>query len=239
MRASVEKPEGSCSYGTCLKKVIEGGRCGRHHRFAYKSSVKYGCESREKVQRVLFGTDTLPGDSREALIEALEGDDAVAVVDALDAYLDDPDPVHRSPGLQWSPNAELVRTIRERDEALARAEKAEQSGAQGAPVGAGEGPQPPEPAPPASPSESSPPAVDPTAMMQQMFGLLQQMQEATQRSVFAPSPTTGQHRPDTVNDLKVAAKVAAISLRAAAATLVDVAVSKLVAAVTGLKKSGS
>jgi hypothetical protein len=224
---------GACSYGTCLKTAIDGGRCGRHHRFAYKSSVKYGGESRQAVQRVPFGHDI--ADPREALIDALEGDDAVAVVDALDAYLDDPDPVHRSPGLQWSPNAELVRAIRERDEALARAEKAEQGGVQGAPVGADEGLQPPEPASP----ESSAPAVDPMVMMQQMFGLLQQMQETTQRPVFAPSPTAGQHRPDAVNDLKVAAKVAAISLRAAAATLVDVAVSKLVAAVTGLKKSGS
>jgi hypothetical protein len=235
-KAVYEKPDGACSYGACLKTAIEGGRCGRHHRFVYKSCVKFGGESREKVQRVPFGTDV--GDPRETLIEALEGDDALAVVDAIDAYLEETDPSNRSPGLQWSPNAEFVRAIRERDEALARAEKAERGGVQGAPAGEDEGPQPPEPPPAPSPTSSAH-AVDPMAMMQQMFGMIQQMQEATQRSAFAPSSTAGQHRPDAVHDLKVTAKVAAISLRAMATTFVDVAVSKLVAAVDRLRKSAT
>ena len=109
-RAAVEKPEGACAYGTCLKKAIEGGRCGRHHRFVACTIVRYGGESREKVQRVPFTCG--PETPRDVLVDSLAavlGDDehALSVVDALDAYLET-DPVSRSPGLQYAPHNDRV-----------------------------------------------------------------------------------------------------------------------------------
>ena len=69
-----------------------------------KKTIKYGGESREKVQRVLFGSSF--DDPRTTLVESLAAavgsDHANTVVDALDAYLAT-DPAKRGPALQWSP----------------------------------------------------------------------------------------------------------------------------------------
>jgi hypothetical protein len=125
-----EKPK--CAAG-CGRSVAEtGARCRFHDlRRLTKKTIKYGGESREMVQRVPFGSSF--DDPRTTLVESLAAavgsDHALAVVDALDAYLAT-DPAERGPALQWSPpNAyvELDKTIRERDEAVARAEKAERA----------------------------------------------------------------------------------------------------------------
>ena len=75
---------------------------------------------------------TGPDDPRDLFVEALAaavGDDRAAViVDALDAYLAT-DPADRTPALQWQPpdhRAERNEAIKQRDEAIARAERAEQ-----------------------------------------------------------------------------------------------------------------
>ena len=96
-----------------------------------RKSIKYGGESYEKVMRVPF-----PGglnDPRNVLLESLAaavGDaHANSIVDAFDTYLAT-DPTERTPALRWSapnPHAELDKTIQERDEAVARAERAEQA----------------------------------------------------------------------------------------------------------------
>jgi len=208
-RAEYEKPEGACSYGSCLKKAIEGGRCGRHHRFAFKSRVRFGGENYEKVQRVRFGTDV--GDPREALVEALAGDDALAVVDALDVYLDIP------VGLQLSvrnPDAERDQAIRERDEAVARAERAEQ-GLNGSQVS--EPVSPVQPEPPSSASSLPPTSPD----------------VYTQNDIANGVPESTDEIVGVADNLRVAAA----SLRVAVRTLADVAASKLVAAVAKFKRA--
>jgi hypothetical protein len=125
-----EKPK--CAAG-CGRSVAEtGGRCNRHDlKRLTKKTIKYGGESREKIMRVPFGTNF--DDPRTTLVEALAAavgsDHANTVIDALDEYLAT-DPTDRTPALQWSapnPHVELDKTIRERDEAVARAEMAEQA----------------------------------------------------------------------------------------------------------------
>jgi hypothetical protein len=98
-------------------------------RAVTRKSIKFGGESREKSMRVSFGTDF--DDPRTTLIEALAAavgsDHAHTVADALDAYLAT-DSANRVPAFQWSPpnvHVELNKTIQERDEAVARAERAE------------------------------------------------------------------------------------------------------------------
>lgn len=62
------------------------------------------------------------------LAHAVGDDHANAIVDALDAYLE-AEPGNRLPAFQWlppNPRAELDKARQERDEAVARAEKAEQ-----------------------------------------------------------------------------------------------------------------
>lgn len=65
----------------------------------------------------------------ESLAAAVGDAHANSIVDAFDTYLAT-DPTERTPALQWSPpnpHAELDKTIQERDEAVARAERAEQA----------------------------------------------------------------------------------------------------------------
>jgi hypothetical protein len=123
-----EKPK--CAAG-CGRSVAEtGGRCNRHDlKRLTKKTIKYGGESREKIMRVPFGTNF--DDPRTTLVEALAAvvgsDHANTVIDALDEYLST-DRVDRVPAFQWSPpnvHVELNKTIQERDEAVARAERAE------------------------------------------------------------------------------------------------------------------
>jgi hypothetical protein len=128
-----EKPK--CAAG-CGRSVAEtGGRCNRHDlKRLTKKSIKFGGESRVKIMRVPFGTNF--DDPRTTLVEALAAavgsDHANTVIDALDEYLAT-DRVDRVPAFQWSPpsvhvvHVELDKTIRERDEAVARAEMAEQA----------------------------------------------------------------------------------------------------------------
>ena len=98
-------------------------------RILYRRTVTYG----EDRDRVRLGR-TFPGGPcygpRAHLVESLAavvGDDhADAIADALDAYLAT-DPADRVPTFQWSPSDHLGKAIKERDEAVARAEKAERA----------------------------------------------------------------------------------------------------------------
>jgi hypothetical protein len=100
------------------------------YRRLTKKTVHYGRGSREEWVRVKFAEG--PDDPRNLLIESLAaavGDDrAIDIMGALYTYLAT-DPTDRVPALQWCPpdhKVERDRAIKERDEAVARAEKAEQ-----------------------------------------------------------------------------------------------------------------
>jgi hypothetical protein len=103
-------------------------RARRIMRAVMRKSVYFGGESRDKVQRVPFpgGLD----DPRAYLVDLLAiavGDThASAVVDALDVYLETASE-NRTPAFQWSPPNREVDLVRQRDEALSRAERAEQA----------------------------------------------------------------------------------------------------------------
>jgi hypothetical protein len=87
------------------------------------------CSVRNCDGEAVSGLHTVRGNLVESLAAAIGYDSADAVVDALDAYLAEPD---RGAPFQYSleylksnPRAELDKTIQERDKAVARAEKAE------------------------------------------------------------------------------------------------------------------
>jgi hypothetical protein len=105
-------------------------RARRIMRAVSKKSIKYGGDAREKVQRVPFPGGPCYG-PRDHLVEALAaavGDEhAASIVDALGYFLQ-ADPADQVPAIQWQPQnpyVELDKTIKERDEAVARAERAE------------------------------------------------------------------------------------------------------------------
>ena len=111
--------------------LLRSNRARRIERSVTRKSRSYGGESREKVQRVLFPGLVGSDDPRNLLVDllavAVGEDHANAIVDALDVYLAT-DPADREPRLQWqppNPRAERDAAIRERDEAVARAERAE------------------------------------------------------------------------------------------------------------------
>jgi hypothetical protein len=107
-------------------------RARRIVRSVTRKSVKYGYDyGFDRISITTF-PDGPYHDPRSSLIEALAvvmGDAfAGEVVDALDVYLQT-DPADRAPALHWSPpdhTSELRKAIKQRDEAVARAEKAEQ-----------------------------------------------------------------------------------------------------------------
>ena len=125
-----------CLVKNCDKEAVRAnGQCTKHppRSIVPRRTHRMGWEQERSRSRVPF-----PGFGRDVhtqLVESLATavgnyTNASAVVDALDAYLADPD---RVPPLQYSleylksnPRAELDKALKERDEAVARAEKAEQ-----------------------------------------------------------------------------------------------------------------
>jgi hypothetical protein len=120
--------DATCSYKKCGKTVAAHGRC-RGHQPGFRKTARFG-HDRERVKwRARFpgGLDSPRTRLVDALAAALGDDCASAVADALDAYLET-DPADRRPAFQWNPpdyKSELDRAIRQRDEAVARAERAE------------------------------------------------------------------------------------------------------------------
>ena len=113
----------------CEREAGVSGKCSQRARLTPRVISRFGWDtSRISAGRTFpGGLDSVRTNLVEALAEALGETHADAVADALDAYLAT-DPADRSAPFQWLPPNQAVekeRAIEQRDEAVARAERAE------------------------------------------------------------------------------------------------------------------
>ena len=116
--------------------------CNKHRPYPpskYLGRAKASRIGKDRKRAVYHGPSNSPNGIVHVIIDvrcnllgrledAVGNDHANAIVDALDAYLES-EPADRLPAFQWlppNPNAKLDEAINQRDEAVARAEKAEQ-----------------------------------------------------------------------------------------------------------------
>ena len=132
-----------CLVKECDNEAVRADRCAEHPRptlppSKYLGRAKASRIGKDRKRAVYPGPSNSPngvvhviGDRCNLigrLADAVGNDHANAIVDALDAYLES-EPADRLPAFQWlppNPNAKLDEAIKQRDEAVARAEKAEQ-----------------------------------------------------------------------------------------------------------------
>jgi hypothetical protein len=125
------KKVSECSVDDCDKEAGMSGRCPRHSRIAPRRTVNMGYDKHSistASRQFPGGLDSVRTNLVESLAEAVGDDCANAITDALDAYLET-DPGDRLPAFQWLPpdhKVELDKAIKQRDEAVARANRAEQ-----------------------------------------------------------------------------------------------------------------
>lgn len=119
----------ACRVDDCDQEAVADGRC-RKHRLVPPRTARFGYD-RDRLTGTarIFpgGLDSVRTRLVESLAAAVGDDRANDIADALDAYLAT-DPADRLPPFQWTPpnhEAELDEAIKQRDEAIARAEKAE------------------------------------------------------------------------------------------------------------------
>ena len=120
----------TCSTEGCEREAGASGKCNRHSRLTPRKVSRFAHDRyRSSIGRTFpGGLDSVRTHLVDTLAEAVGETHADAVADALDAYLAT-DPADRSAPFQWLPPNQAVerdRAIEQRDEAVARAEKAEQ-----------------------------------------------------------------------------------------------------------------